>query len=572
MELVLTVVQAPPDTLIQDQQFVFTTSGGTIGRGDGNNCQLPCPDRVVSSQHAAISYQGGTFYLQDTSKNGTDLNGMPIALGSPQVLKNGDSIACGRFTLTVNLRSSAPALPKGLGAVDFLDAPAKPALPNTPPKESNPFGASAAVASADNANDLDSWLSSGSTPNNTPTPAASPAGWGTVAEKPSHHVDPLAAFGEPNSDPLKTPDFGETHAGIASASSPWEDDWWKNESPSDHAPADSHHINVRPQTTAPTPNVAPQQTRKQPALGAFLAEPATPKSSGFATAAQGISTANIDDILGFDQPAPAAQAAPKPPITPSPKAFTTPTPATTECQQAHTSFTQSATTELGPSAFAPSAAMPSSIVPTAAVSLAMRASPLAAALGINPKIQLPEPQLTATAAAIIKHAVGRLMDLIRARTTIKNELRVQHTTLQAQDNNPLKFSVNAEDAVNALFSESRNSSFLDPEEAIIDGFDDLSDHQMAVLAGMQAAYQHMFNQFNPAILEKQLNAKGGLLGNKRAQNWDAFTEHYARLKVDKERTYNQLFGHTFAESYEKRIAELKSQRTLRKHQSPHSQF
>ena len=99
------------------------------------------------------------------------------------------------------------------------------------------------------------------------------------------------------------------------------------------------------------------------------------------------------------------------------------------------------------------------------------------------------------------------MELIKARTNIKNELRVQHTTLQAQDNNPLKFSVTSDDAVGVLFSESRSTSFMAPDEAIDDSFDDLSDHQIAVMAGMQAAYEHMFKQFSPTKLEALFNTK-----------------------------------------------------------------
>src|SRR5690554_7152302 len=81
---------------------------------------------------------------------------------------------------------------------------------------------------------------------------------------------------------------------------------------------------------------------------------------------------------------------------------------------------------------------------------------------------------------MLNETVAKLIDLLRARTTIKNELRVQHTLIQSSHNNPLKFSGNATEAIRLLFGGVA-SSFMSPVEAIRDGFDDLSDHQLAVL-------------------------------------------------------------------------------------------
>ena len=184
-------------------------------------------------------------------------------------------------------------------------------------------------------------------------------------------------------------------------------------------------------------------------------------------------------------------------------------------------------------------------------------------LGIDNIEQAQLQTLVPEMSSIINETVTRLIDLLRARTAIKNELRVQHTMIQMTDNNPLKFSATASDALRVMFSKDR-SAFMRPAEAIQDSFDDVSDHQVAVLSGMNAAYETMLNHFNPENLKRHINAGDSLLGNKNAKNWSAFEEYYKSLKGDYETTYNELFGEDFARHYEKQLAELKNTRALKR--------
>ena len=186
---------------------------------------------------------------------------------------------------------------------------------------------------------------------------------------------------------------------------------------------------------------------------------------------------------------------------------------------------------------------------------------LAGLMGLNNISDEQLDTLMPEVSGIVNEAVTRLIDLLRARTAIKNELRVQHTMIQTVDNNPLKFSANAEDALKMMFSRDA-SAFMRPQDAVRDSFDDLSDHQVAVLKGMHAAYDTMFKHFDPDNLKQHINARDSLLGNKDAKNWVAFEQYFKALKSDYETTYNQLFGEEFARAYEKQLAELKNTRAL----------
>ena len=182
-------------------------------------------------------------------------------------------------------------------------------------------------------------------------------------------------------------------------------------------------------------------------------------------------------------------------------------------------------------------------------------------LGLESLPPSQKDSLVKDVSSMLNETVAKLIDLLRARTTIKNELRVQHTLIQSSHNNPLKFSGNATEAIRLLFGGVA-SSFMSPVEAIRDGFDDLSDHQLAVLKSMQKSYEHMLNQFDPYEMSYTLNTSASLWGGGDAKKWKAYEQYYSSLKADYEATYSRLFGEVFAKEYEKILADLKNRRMM----------
>lgn len=83
----------------------FPAVGGTIGRAPDNDWVLPDESRYVSSRHAVIDYQGGAYYLVDTSRNGVFVNGSdtPVGQGHPQRLFDGDHLRIGEFEISVDI-------------------------------------------------------------------------------------------------------------------------------------------------------------------------------------------------------------------------------------------------------------------------------------------------------------------------------------------------------------------------------------------------------------------------------------------------------------------------------------
>ena len=148
-----------------------------------------------------------------------------------------------------------------------------------------------------------------------------------------------------------------------------------------------------------------------------------------------------------------------------------------------------------------------------------------------------------------------------ARTSIKNEMRLDRTLIQPVENNPLKFALTDKDALRYLFSADSNA-YLSGSRAVKEAFDDINDHQMALLAGMRSAYEYMLARFAPTTLESALGDPQSkwFLGNKKSHLWDAYEQYFVKLQQDPEESFNALFGRKFSSTYSEQIDEIKARR------------
>lgn len=83
----------------------FGREGGTIGRAEDNDWRLPDTERYISSHHATIDFQAGSYYLIDTSMNGVYVNGsdVPVGRAKPQRLFDGDVLRMGEYIISVTI-------------------------------------------------------------------------------------------------------------------------------------------------------------------------------------------------------------------------------------------------------------------------------------------------------------------------------------------------------------------------------------------------------------------------------------------------------------------------------------
>ncbi|QZP21210.1 type VI secretion system-associated FHA domain protein TagH [Pseudomonas sp. DR208] len=153
--------------------------------------------------------------------------------------------------------------------------------------------------------------------------------------------------------------------------------------------------------------------------------------------------------------------------------------------------------------------------------------------------------------------VEGLIDVLRARASLKGEFRMQQTMIQPAENNPLKFAPNADEALLLLLRHG-NQAFMAPDLAVRDSFNDLRAHQLAVMAGVEAAIKHLLSRFEPAQLEERMGKPGGLSslfnGSRQAQYWQQFTELYSNISREAQEDFQDLFGREFSRAYEEHSA------------------
>ena len=182
--------------------------------------------------------------------------------------------------------------------------------------------------------------------------------------------------------------------------------------------------------------------------------------------------------------------------------------------------------------------------------------------GAGLDVETVDPQIVAQLGQVLRIVVDGLMEVLRARGEIKGEFRLQQTTFKPRENNPLKFSANVEDALHNLLVK-RNAAYLDTPAAFEDAFVDVRHHQVAMLAGMRAAFDFMLTRFDPEALARQFDARPGRklsigLGA-GGRHWDSFGEYYKEMTRDADDCFRRLFGDQFARAYEEQLQRLRAE-------------
>jgi len=169
------------------------------------------------------------------------------------------------------------------------------------------------------------------------------------------------------------------------------------------------------------------------------------------------------------------------------------------------------------------------------------------------------PELAQHFGEILRVVVSGVMDVLQARQRIKDEFRMRVTTFKTSQNNPLKFSANVDDALHNLLVK-RNPAYLGPVDAFEDAFEDIRNHQMAMLAGVRVAFEAMLSEFNPDRLQEEFDRQGkGSLMPGKLRYWDLYRGRFSDMVSDADASFRELFGQEFAKAYEEQLERLKAQ-------------
>jgi type VI secretion system protein len=167
------------------------------------------------------------------------------------------------------------------------------------------------------------------------------------------------------------------------------------------------------------------------------------------------------------------------------------------------------------------------------------------------------------AGTVLRELVAGLMELLAARSTFKSEFRIEATMIRPMENNPLKFSADAKEALEHLLIPS-GKAYLPPGQAVREGVQDVKDHKLAMIAAMRAALESLLGRFDPDRLEARFGErakKSSLMGlSGKGKNWEMYRELFAELRQDPDALFRDVFGEQFIRAYEAQIELLSRSR------------
>ncbi|OLF51099.1 type VI secretion system-associated FHA domain protein TagH [Pseudomonas chlororaphis] len=176
-----------------------------------------------------------------------------------------------------------------------------------------------------------------------------------------------------------------------------------------------------------------------------------------------------------------------------------------------------------------------------------------AALGVDLKGLDHEQReaLALDAARLLKQSIGGLQQSLRTRSELKNELRLALTTAQGGSKNPLKFAVDASEALGILLQGNKPGQ-LPADQAISRAFRDLQAHQVALLTASRAAVRGTLEHFSPQQLTLRFERDNKPLLATSGSRWRAFNRYHQALRQDDDWS-ERLLARDFAQAYEEQI-------------------
>ncbi len=165
---------------------------------------------------------------------------------------------------------------------------------------------------------------------------------------------------------------------------------------------------------------------------------------------------------------------------------------------------------------------------------------------------------------LLRVMVSGLMELLRERSHMKDTFRLPQTMMQAAQNNPLKFSPSVDEALRYLFNDRGDGAYLSAEDAARAGFQDVRQHEQALVKAMLQAVQDYVERFDPEELKSRFDKglkRGGLLsGGNKLKYWELYEESYPALTQREDGGPPQLFTEEFSRAY---LQEVDGQKTAR---------
>ena len=540
----------------------------TIGRGQENDMVLPDPDRLISKTHCVIEDQNGKIMVLDMSTNGTFLNYAKVPIGkTPKQLNDGDVLTLGTYELVVALAPD-PVLdaPRQRRQEYFDDSQLPPPLG----EEGASHGQSSRAP--DPMKLLDDTGPGGDFLDNL---LSDPKGLRGHKQ--------LKAGQEVDFDGLLPPLGDDDHPVLGRAP-----DAPMGPAIRDHGMMGSDAFRPTVQSRSVIPDdfdddlLAPSKPAQPSGFSSNPFETKPPKADPYATdmgpapfeppPQPGAQIPDFDDDLLAPAPRPSVP----PPTAAPPPVLPAAQPGNPFADMPNPEPSATPQPRVDPDDAAPDPFVLDKPVPHAATSSVELPSPpmafggtptntdtaraFIAAMG-GQDVAISDAELPATMVRLgstMRAMIVGLREILMTRTSIKSEFRIDQTMINKGGNNPLKFSVSPEQAIEAMVKPTAKG-YLPADQATAQALDDIKAHEVAMVTGMEAALKGVLAKLDPALLASKIEAKGswGLLKGKKAQYWETYEKMYAEIADQAENDFHEVFSREFAQAYKQQLAQIK---------------
>ena len=147
---------------------------------------------------------------------------------------------------------------------------------------------------------------------------------------------------------------------------------------------------------------------------------------------------------------------------------------------------------------------------------------------------------------VMRELVLGVSENLHVRAEQKNVLRVPTTTIQPQNNNPLKFSASVEEALDHLLLR-QSAQYLSAVDSVREVFADIKQHQQHLLTAMRTAVVDYIGRLDPEELEKKIG-RGNMLN--KLKYWDLFKDLFEVVSQGEPGQFPHQFVDELARAYE----------------------
>lgn len=156
--------------------------------------------------------------------------------------------------------------------------------------------------------------------------------------------------------------------------------------------------------------------------------------------------------------------------------------------------------------------------------------------------------------------IASTMQMLGSRSSIKGHFRLDQTSVLVNRDNPLKSTDNSTQATRQLLGQTGNYP-VGPVAAVQEAMHDVDQHNKAVIAAMQAAFDNYIAELDPDELQAGFDASIGRSGMFRKVNgiqyWPMYKDLYPVITGRSPGHFPEAFVQEFVKAYEHYMSEHK---------------